>query len=157
MMYLCIDRTKVQPITAVVERGGQCIGTTRLLDWRDLPAYARFLGLFGGRELLDAFELRLINDGMLFIWPIDDEGEPLFDECDATEIRRYDDGSRIVWQARLKCQICCGDGHFGQPGDEITDEDLCPNCDGTGEITGEEFETDMDGRPLPSTAQQAPR
>jgi hypothetical protein len=137
-----------QPIRLVVERGGKSAGTTRLLDDREVPAYAKWLGLVGGRELLDAFEVKLINDGMLRLWPVDAEGEPLHGECEALEIRRYDDGPRIVWEAKIQCDICCGQGHHNLHGEPVEEDDLCITCDGSGYTTGPEFETDINGEPL---------
>ena len=147
MKYLVIDRTMVNPILLVVEDGRR-FGNTQLLDDRDVPAYAKWLGTVGGRELLDAFEVALINDGMLRVWPVDADGDPLHDECDAVEIRHYDDGSRIVWEAKLRCDTCCGEGHFNLLGEPVEEDDLCPHCDGNGYVTGPEFETDMDGAPV---------
>lgn len=151
-MYLIIDRTKTMPILGVVEAGGQHVGTTRMLHDREVADYARWLGVYGGRELLDAFEVQLINDGMLRVWPVDANGEPLHDECDAIEIVHYDDGSRIVWEPKVKCDTCCGNGHSNLHGEPVDDEDLCPHCDGHGWVTGAEFETDMNGNPLAELA-----
>lgn len=67
--YLVIDCTMSQPILGVV-RGGNEFGNTQLLADSEVPAYAKWLGCVGGRELLDAFEVKLINDGMLWVWPI---------------------------------------------------------------------------------------
>lgn len=146
--YLVIDRTMTMPIRGVVEAGGKACGTLQMLHDLEVPAYAKWLGLFGGRELLDAFEVALINCGMLRVWPVDDEDEPLHDECDAVEIRHYDDGSRIVWEAKLRCDDCCGQGHHNLHGEPVEEDDLCLSCDGNGWKTGPEFETDMDGGPL---------
>lgn len=158
MKYLVIDRTMTMPIRLVVESGGNAFGNTQLLSDADVPAYAKWLGLVGGRELLDAFEVKLINDGMLRVWPVDSEGDPLHDECDATEIRHYDDGSRIAWEPKWRCDTCCGEGHFNLHGEPVEEEDLCPHCDGLGQITGPEFETDMDGGPLtPNVRIEPPR
>lgn len=148
-MYLVIDRTTVNAIRGVVESGGKRVGTTRMLDPRDLGHYAKWLGAVGGRDLLDAFEVQLINDGMLFVRPVDVDGVPLHDECKALEIRHYDDGSRIVWEPQIECTACDGDGHFALPGDPIREDDLCAVCDGSGHMAWGEFETDMDGNPLP--------
>lgn len=146
--FLIIDQTKVQPIQGVVDPASKAVGTTRMLDWRDLGAYAKWLGVYGGRQLLDAFEVQLINDGMLYVWPIDDDGEPLHDECDAVEIRHYDDGSRIVWEPKVRCEVCSGAGNFALDGHPVDEEDLCLQCDGQGYVIGGEFETDMNGRAL---------
>ena len=146
--FLVIDRTKTFPIQGVVERGGQHVGNTQLLDDREVPEIARWLGVYGGRDLLDAFEVQLINDGMLRVWPVDAEGVPLHDECDALEIVHYDTGSRIVWEPKVRCETCCGQGHFNLHGEPVEEEDLCPLCDGNGHVMGHEFETDMDGNPV---------
>lgn len=157
MKYLVIDRTKTYPFQGVVEDGGRHVGTTRMLEWGDeLRAYAKWVGVYGGKELLDQFEVQLINDGMLFVWPVDAEGEPLHDECDALEIRHYADGSRILWAPKLRCETCLGEGHFAQPGQPVEEEDLCLDCDGNGWKMGPEFETDMDGRPLTPNAGDKP-
>ena len=152
MKYLVIDRTATMPIRLVVESGGAAFGSTQLLDDHEVPAYAKWLGTVGGRELLDAFEVMLINDGMLRVWPVDADGEPLHDECDAVEIRHYDDGARIVWEAKLQCQWCCGNGHHNLYGEPVEEEDLCMACGGDGYTTGAEFETNMDGEPLTPNA-----
>lgn len=150
LKYLVIDRTMTQPIRGVVADKGRHVGNTQMLDWgAELHDYAKWVGLYGGKQLLDQFEVQLINDGMLYVWPVDADGEPLHDECDALEIRHYDDGPRILWEPRLRCETCCGAGHFNLHGEPVEEEDLCPDCDGTGEKTGPEFETDMDGGPLP--------
>ena len=148
MKYLIIDCTMEMPIRGVFAARGRHVGTTQMLDWHEVPQYARWLGLNGGRKLLDAFEVQLINDGALPVWPVDVDGEPLHDECDAVEVRHYDDGSRIAWTPKLRCETCCGQGHFVMDGRPVEEEDICPFCDGNGWIWGNEFETDMDGGAL---------
>lgn len=145
MKYLVIDNTMSMPIRGVVDRCGHRVGNTRLLDHHELKDYAKWLGQFGGLHLLDAFEVQLINDGMLNVWPVDADGEPLHDECDAVEIRHYDTGARIAWEPKVKCEWCCGEGHTNLFGEPVEEEDLCTNCDGIGYVTGAEFETDLDG------------
>ena len=152
MKYLVIDRTKVQPIQLVVETGGIHVGNTQMLDYSEVRDYAKWLGVVGGRELLDAFEVMLINDGMLLVWPVDADGEPLHDECDAVEIRYYDTGSRIVWEAKIRCDMCCGQGHHNLHGEPVEEEDLCLSCGGDGYTIGPDFETGMDGEPLTPNA-----
>ncbi len=151
MKYLVIDRTMVQPIRLVVE-DGRTFGNTQLLDWQEVPQYARWLGLVGGRELLDAFEVKLINEGMIWVWPVDADGEPLHDECNCEEIRRYDDGPRLVWTPKLRCETCFGQGHYVMDGRPVEEEDICLDCAGNGWTWGSEFETDMHGEPLPANA-----
>lgn len=151
-LFLVIDRTKTHPIQLVVERGGKCFGNTQLLDDREVPSIARWLGVYGGRDLLDAFEVMLINDGMLRVWPVDVDGQPLHDECDAVEIIHYDTGLRIVWEPKVPCETCCGAGHFNLHGEPVEEEDLCPLCNGNGYTWGNEFETDMDGNPVGGAA-----
>lgn len=145
-MYLMIDLTMEQPIRGVGDASRR--GNTQLLTMAEVPDYAKWLGLVGGKALLDAFEVQLINDGLLWIWPVDDEGEPLHDECDCLEMRRYDDGARLVWQPKVRCETCFGQGHFVMDGSPVEDEDFCPCCDGNGWVWGREFETDMDGSPI---------
>jgi hypothetical protein len=145
LKYLTIDRTMSEPIRMVVDNDTGMKGNTQMLEWQELKDYARWLGVAGGRELLDAFEVKLINDGMLWYWPVDADGEPLHDDCDALEIRHYDEGSRIAWQPKLKCNTCCGNGHFNLHGEPVGEDDLCLDCDGIGWRWGEEFETDMQG------------
>lgn len=156
MKYLVIDRTKVMPICMVAEDGKR-FGTTQILDDAEVPAYAKWLGLIGGRELLDAFEVKLINDGMLRVWPIDEDGEPLHDECEAVEIRHYDDGSRIAWEPKVRCETCCGAGHYRLDGGLVDEEDVCVLCDGNGFVWGCEFETDMDGNPPAALGEAMPQ
>ncbi len=151
-MYLVIDRTKVNPFQGVVDPAGKCVGTMRMLDWRDLKDYAKWVGVNGGKDLLDKSEVQLINDGMLYVWPIDEDGEPLHDECEAVEIIHYDQGSRIVWTPKLRCETCCGEGHFNLYGEPVEEEDLCPHCDGDGYVWGAEFETDMNGNAVKEEA-----
>lgn len=149
MKYLVIDRTMAQPFRGVVESGGKSCGTTQMLEWgAELREYAKWIGLNGGRALLDQFEVQLINDGMLPVWPVDDEGEPLHDECDAVEIIHYDEGARIVWQPKVRCDTCFGQGHHNLNGEPMDEDDLCLDCDGNGWTWGIEFETDMQGNPL---------
>lgn len=148
VMYLVIDRTMVNPFRGVVEEGGKNFGTTQMLDWRELADYAKWVGMNGGKELLDQFEVQLINDGMIWIWPVDDDGEPLHDECECLEIRRYDDGPRLVWQPKVRCETCFGQGHYVMDGSPVEEEDLCLECDSNGWNWGAEFETDMQGNPL---------
>ena len=150
MKYLVIDNTMTMPILGVVDKCGNHVGNTQMLHDNEVKDYARWLGLYGGRSLLDAFEVQLINDGMLYVWPVDADGDPLHDECDAVEIRHYDDGARIVWEAKLKCEWCCGNGHHNLHGEPVEEEDLCMACGGDGFNTGPEFETDMDGHGLPA-------
>lgn len=157
MKYLVIDRTMTMPFRGVVEAGGKAAGTLQFLHDLEVPAYAKWLGLVGGRDLLDAFEVALINCGMLRVWPVDEDGEPLHDECDAVEIRRYDDGPRLVWEAKLKCEWCCGNGHHNLHGEPVEEDDLCLSCDGVGYTTSAEFETDMDGNGLPANVAIKPR
>lgn len=148
MKYLVIDRTKVHPVGLVVDRCGKHCGTTQMLHDNEVKDYARWLGTVGGRDLLDAFEVQLINDGKLCIYPVDEDGEPLHDECDAVEIRRYDDGPRLVWEAKIPCETCGGNGHFDTYGDPVGEDDICMFCDGNGYTWGQEFETNMDGGTL---------
>lgn len=145
MKYLVIDRTMVQPIRGVVESGGASAGSTLMLDQHEVQACAKWLGVHGGRDLLDAFEVQLINDGAIEVFPVDVDGLPLHDECEAQEIIRYDDGPRIAWVPRVRCDVCCGQGHFNLHGEPVDEDDICPNCDGHGQVSGREFETDMDG------------
>ena len=154
MKYLVIDNTMTMPIRGVVDKCGDHVGTTQMLHDNEVKDYARWIGQYGGRELLDAFEVQLINDGMLMVWPVDADGDPLHDECYAVEIRRYDDGSRIVWQAKAQCQWCHGEGHHNQPGEAVAEEDLCMACCGDGYGMGPEFETDMDGVEIQAPAAQ---
>lgn len=156
MKYLVIDRTKTQPIRLVVETGGKHFGNTQMLDDGEVKEYAKWLGVYGGRDLLDAFEVALINDGMLYVWPVDNDGEPLHDECEAQEIIHYDDGSRIVWQPKLRCETCCGAGHYRLDDEPVDEEDLCVHCDGNGWTWGGEFETDMQGNPLRQAESMTP-
>ncbi len=149
MKYLVIDCTKSFPFQGVVEDAGRHVGNTQMLEWGDeLRDYALWVGKVGGRRLLDAFEVQLINDGMLMVWPVDADGEPLHDECDALEIRHYDDGPRILWEAKIECETCCGAGHHNLHGEPVEEDDLCLMCDGNGFTYGPEFETGMDGEPL---------
>jgi hypothetical protein len=148
MKYLTIDCTKYLPSFGVVQ-DGRVFGTLQMLDWSELKDYAKWLGLAGGRGMLDSFEVALINCGMLYVWPVDADGDPKHDECTALEIRHYDTGSRIAWEAKLKCDLCCGQGHHNLHSEPVEEEDLCMACDGDGYRTGEEFETDMDGNELP--------
>jgi hypothetical protein len=137
MKYLVIDCTLTQPIRGVVDDCGRHVGTTQLLDWGDeLRDYAKWVGLHGG---------------MLMVWPVDAEGEPLHDECEAVEIRHHDDRSHLVWEAKLNCDLCCGHRHHNLHGEPVQEEDLCLSCDGNGFTIGAEFETDMDGGPLTPT------
>lgn len=144
---LCIDDTKARPsfLVCLPYRGGG-IGTVRTLEQHEVPGMARWLGLNGGRRLLDAFEVELINEGVINLFPVDDDGAPLHDECEALEIVRHDDGPRIWWVPRIKCDICCGEGHHNLHGEPVEEDDLCLNCCGNGYIDGHEFETDMDGK-----------
>jgi hypothetical protein len=132
MKYLVIDRTMMQPIRGVFDPDGQRVGTTRMLDQPEVKDYARWLGQVGGLDMLDAFEVQLINDGMLDVFPVDADGDPLHDECDAIEIVHYEGGSRIVWEPKLKCETCCGAGNFALDGQPVDEEDLCLECDGNG-------------------------
>ena len=148
MKYLVIDNTKSLPIRGVIESGGSHVGNTQMLGHEELKDYSKWLGLYGGRSLVDAFEVSLINDGMLLIWPVDEAGDALHDECDALEIRHYDTGARLVWEVKIRCNLCCGQGHFNLYGQAVEEEDLCPSCDGNGHNIGPEFETDIDGNLL---------
>lgn len=150
MKYLVIDNTKVNPIQLVVEDGKR-FGNTQLLDWREISEYAKWIGIYGGLRLLDYFEVQLINDGMIYVWPVDEEGEPLHDECECLEINHYDDGSHLVWIPKCRCETCLGQGHFVMDGSEVEEDDICPDCDGDGFTWGDEFETDMQGNPLQIT------
>jgi hypothetical protein len=150
MKYLVIDTTKELPIQMVVEDGRR-FGTTQLLDWSELADYAMWVGVNGGRRMLDQFEVQLINDGMFYVWPVDEEGEPLHDECECQEVRHYDNGSRLTWIPKCRCETCLGQGHFVMDGSEVEEDDLCMYCDGQGWTWGAEFETDMQGDPLQNT------
>lgn len=147
MKYLLIDNTKHQPIRGV-SQDGKAFGSTQLLNWNELGDYAKWIGLYGGRALLDKFEVQLIRDGMLWIWPVGDDGDPLHDECECQEIRRQHDEPRLAWIPKIKCETCLGRGHFVVDGREVEEDDLCTDCDGHGWIWGSEFETDMQGNPL---------
>lgn len=147
MKYLVIDTSKELPIQMVVEDGRR-FGTTQLLDWRELADYALWVGINGGRRMLDQFEVQLINDGMLYVCPVDEDGEPLHDECECQEVMHYDEGSRLAWIPKCECEACLGRGHFVFDGSEVEEEDLCAYCDGEGWKWGAEFETDMQGNPL---------
>ena len=149
MKYLTIDCTKYVPSFGVVE-DGRVFGTLQMLEWHELKDYAKWLGMAGGRSMLDGFEVALMNCGMLWVHPVDTDGEPLHDKCAALEIRHYDTGSRIAWQAQIQCDLCCGQGQDNLHGELVEEADPCLTCDGDGYRIGEEFETDMDGRPLPS-------
>lgn len=148
MKYLVIDRTMTMPIRNVVDTEGLVFGNTQLLHDNEVQEYAKWLGLVGGRELLDAFEVKLINEGMLRVWPVNADGDPLYAECEALGIRRYDTGTRLQWEPRVQCPFCHGHGHHNLGGELVDEEDLCLSCCGCGYITGAVFETDLDGRPL---------
>ena len=63
---------------------------------------------------------------------------------------------RSVWEAKLMCEWCCGEGHHNLHGEPVEEEDLCLACDGNGYTTGAEFETYMDGGACRITRFRAP-
>jgi hypothetical protein len=145
---LVVNCTKLYP-SFIVAEDGRRFGNTQMLDHREVKDYAKWLGVVAGRSMLDAFEVALINDGMLMVWPVNEFGEPHPGECDALRIEHYDDGSRIVWEAKVECPHCDGDGHYGLRGEPVDEDDICLNCDGNGYTYGDEFQTDMDGNAVP--------
>lgn len=148
MKWLTVDCTKALPSFGVVEDGRR-FGTLQLIDWRELPSFSKWVGVAGGRDLLDAFEVALINDGVLWVWPVDEDGDPLHDECDCVGLEHHAEGIRLFWQPKVPCEWCSGEGHFAALGDPVEEEDLCIKCDSNGWNWGREFATDMDGNPLP--------
>lgn len=150
--YLVIDTTKVDPIQCVVEAGGERVGTCGMLSWEEAQACARWLGLHGGRKLLDAFELALINARVLPLQPHDEHGQQHPCSCEAVEFIYTDTGMRIEWQPQEPCQNCGGEGHHAAPGAEVAEEDLCFWCCGQGWFYGSPILTDMDGNVLPEPA-----
>lgn len=147
--YLVIDTTKVNPIQGVVEAGGKRVGTCSMLSWQEAQAYARWLGQHGGRKLLDAFELALINARVLPLQPHNEHGQQHPCRCEAVEFIHTDTGLRIEWQPEEPCHHCGGDGHYADPCDEVTEEDRCLWCDGQGWFYGAPILTDMDGTVVP--------
>ncbi len=154
MKWLSIDSTKRQPAFLVAEdipgaEGGKRLGGLQLLSDRDVPEIARWLGLAGGRPLLDAFEVSLINAGMLKVSPVDVSSAPM-EGCECLDLEHHDAGIRLFWRRRVRCQSCDGQGHLGASSTAHPDEaDTCLNCDGDGRVWGDEFMTDMDGVAVP--------
>lgn len=145
MKWLTINCTKQPASFLVVEDAGQRVGNLQLLDWQDLPAIARWLGIVGGRDLLDSFEIALINDGLLRVWPVNDEGEPHPEDCTCIALEHHDDGIRLFWNHKVPCPQCAGRGHHAPVGQAVEEEDSCTYCDGDGRVWGHEVMTDQDG------------
>jgi hypothetical protein len=143
--WLVIDNTKTHPIQGVVEAGGRRVGNTSILSWDEVTAAARWLGINAPRRLLDAFELKLIEDGVIRLRPVDEDGNVYPGRCEPIEMVRHNTGTRIVWQQYTECDTCDGKGHTAPPTQEATDEDECLWCSGTGWASCCELETDMEG------------
>lgn len=151
MNYLVIDNTMTRPIRGVYCPDIRAVQSTRALPGQEIKAYAQWIGLNGGRALLDAFELQLINDGVLHIAPHDEDGFAHPGLCEAIETFRTDEGLRIIWQVKTRCRACRGKGHFRTDGGLVEDEDLCLNCE-EGFVYEPEVVTDMDGLVVPDEA-----
>lgn len=108
MNYLVIDNTMTRPIRGVYCPDIRAVQSTRALPGQEIKAYAQWIGLNGGRALLDAFELQLINDGVLHIAPHDEDGFAHPGLCEAIETFRTDEGLRIIWQVKTRCRACRG-------------------------------------------------
>jgi hypothetical protein len=161
-VYLCIECHAVKlggvefftHTNAKINAGdGTSLGSLQMLGDHEVKDYAKWCALAGSRDLLDAFELQLINSGMLRLWPDDEAPEATeVDEWEALEMVHADDGLRIVWEPRKDCPTCEGSG-FIEDEDEADDPwgNECPNCCG-GKRSGALVITDADGRILQNGA-----
>ena len=89
--WLMIDRTRVMPIVGVYVSEGVCFlkGSTQLLESHEITSIALWLARLGDRALLDAFEIALINDGQIFLWPVDEHGDALSEPPEPYEAVKF--------------------------------------------------------------------
>lgn len=149
MKWLSIDCMK-EPVSFELAEGAGLKHSLQAIDWNEIPAYSIWLGRVGGRDLLDAFEVALINAGVLRVWPISDEGWPLTEDAQCVSMEHHDSGAWLWWEPRIKCTDCGGKGHFAMVGELVGEDDICLRCDGDGFTHGGWIKTDLDGLPVSS-------
>lgn len=151
MKLLSIDCRKSPATFLVANEDRNGFGTLHVLTEDEIKACAIWLARVGGRGLLDDFEVSLINAGALRIWPHDADGHAHSSDWVCIDTERSDTGIRLIWERRVTCKSCDGDGHTAALGDEVTDDDVCAYCDGDGSVYDDWTVTDMDGLVLPKT------
>ncbi len=133
---------------------GKRFGTLRMLSADDIVACARWLASIGGRPLLDAFELRLLQQNCIPSVQLQDEdGTSIKAEAEVVGIERYDTGLYLRWQSKFPCDTCEGLGELDEEQIDRLKLDAeagrCHECGGEGHWYGSDLLTDYDGRALP--------
>lgn len=149
---LTIDARHYPPLFGASD--GVRTGTLRMLSADDIVACARWLASIGGRPLLDAFELRLLQQNCISGVQLQDEdGTPIEAEVEVVGIERYDSGLYLRWQSKFPCDTCKGLGWLLDEDLERlkldVDEGRCGECGGEGHWYGSDLLTDYDGRAVP--------
>ena len=145
MKWLSIDCTKAPAVFMLAHEGGKGFGTLRNMPDADMRACAVWLARVGGRELLDSFELALIQDGVIRINVHDAEGYYYRGHWECQDVKRLDHGMLLFWERKCACESCNGVGNFTSPGDLVDLDDICTDCGGTGLRFDTSAITDMDG------------
>lgn len=115
------------------------------VDADELPRLSRWVADHGGRDLLDVWELLVLNSTHSTLAPVVDDDHPA-DTWHADQIYHVPGGVLIGWTPCMECSSCGGDGHFAPPGEEPKLDDECDDCDGTGSVYGAQVLTDIDGQ-----------
>jgi hypothetical protein len=150
--YLCIGKSggskdHFRPDRALI---GVCrrhgFGTLKTLPEDEVSLYAEWCAIHGGRDLLDAFELAAINDGVVKLEPEIESLDGLEGDIEWTALEMTHGPDRIRWRPKVMCDECDG---TGEPSawQMLTDEDNdeCEECCGDGYFYGGEVVTDYEG------------
>jgi hypothetical protein len=157
-LFLIIDARRNPPHFGASD--GKRFGTLRMLGADDIAACALWLARTCGRAMLDAFELRLLQDGCIGSVQLQDEdGTQIQAEAEVVAIERDDEGLYLRWQSKFECSDCAGLGDLDE--DDIDRLKLhgepgpCKACGGEGHYFGSELVTDYDGRALPGQGRRS--
>lgn len=160
MRFLCIKAhefvNRPWPTTFLLDQftnftvGGEGrFGTLDSLEPDERAVYARWCAQMGGKGLLDAFELGLMNcHRQPLVRPLG--SWPEVSEWSARRIVRDDAGGVYIrWSGTGACPRCEGTGDSDEDDEDDDGFAVCSNCDGSGEDETVTLWTDMDGAEVP--------
>lgn len=144
-MWLSIDCTKSPATFLLWKDFGKGASTLAHLPEDETKACALWLGRVGGKRLLDAFELALIQAGRVRINVHDSDGNYYGGHWECQDVEPLDAGYLLFWERKCTCENCSGSGHHAQAGELVQEEHICTLCEGSGLRHDTNAITDMDG------------
>jgi hypothetical protein len=143
MHIISIDNTSHNTVFRLRAKNGEATENLSGITHDEMGPITAWLGLNGNKLLVDAFEVAMINAGLIRIVPQDRHGAVIH-KCEAISVRHQVHGARILWQSKMACTTCEGTGRV-ESLNEADEEVTCWNCGGDGQEDGEQFWTDAEG------------